>query len=119
MELNTYNMCVSSLGHKHILVIENDASIRDAFEMVLRDEHCIIHTCDIKNFTQVLDRWYPDIAIIDFPYSSFTPEIEKIIAILKQQAKNHVDILLMSTYKEIQLLAREIGMYDFLEKPFD
>ncbi|MBB3109652.1 two-component system alkaline phosphatase synthesis response regulator PhoP/two-component system response regulator VicR [Paenibacillus phyllosphaerae] len=103
---------------KKILVIDDEAAIRDLIELVLRRENFLVQTAeDGATGLQALDSFKPDLVVLDLmlpDYSGYD--------LCKEMTKKHaIPIIMLSAKSEIidKVLGLELGAEDYLTKPFD
>lgn len=103
---------------KKILVIDDEAAIRDLIELVLRRENFLVQTAeDGASGLKELDSFKPDLVVLDLmlpDYSGYD--------LCKEMTKKHaIPIIMLSAKSEIidKVLGLELGAEDYVTKPFD
>lgn len=104
---------------KHILIIDNDVSLREALYVLLKEEQFRVNGGDIKQFGEKLYKCYTDLAIVDIPFKEDGQRIKKLVKKLKEHNKEGIGILVTSADKRVRDITRMVGGHAFLEEPFD
>lgn len=105
--------------HKQVLIINNDASLRDALTILLQTKEFQVVSCSMDHWRRKLEMHRPDLAIVTFPFSWYYHQIRKIITAIKERGNSKIPVLLLSTDKRVKDLAKAAGGNDFVEEPFD
>ncbi len=103
--------------HKKILIAEDDPDIRLILEMVLRDAGYTVET--IATGSSILERKeWPDLLVLD----KALPVVDGFAICkylkLKKETRD-IPIIMISCYHHLKNKARELGVVDFIDKPFD
>lgn len=102
---------------KRIILVEDDASIRDAFEIIFSDDDCKITTLatGAKIMNEEVDA--PDLFLLDKQMSGANGL--DICRFIKNSTKfKHVPVLMLSANPDIKSLAAEAGADGAVSKPF-
>ena len=103
---------------KKILLAEDDADIRFILNMVLNEAGYEVQPLPSGSGIVEGRREWPDLFILD----KALPTIDGL-AICKylkvQKETKDIPIIMISSYHKLKSKARDIGVDDFLEKPFD
>ncbi len=102
-----------------ILIIEDDEAISQALRMALELEGYEINTVlKAEETLKALKSFKPDIILLDLLLSgSDGRQIAKVIRAHKPSVKT--PIILLSAHPTAGAVAKEIGVNDFIAKPFD
>ena len=103
---------------KKIVIAEDDPDIRYILNMVLNEAGYEVEPLSIGNsIVEGRDQW-PDLFILD----KSLPTIDGLAICkylkVKEETKN-IPIIMISSYHKLRKKAAEVGVDDFLEKPFD
>lgn len=107
-----------SKNHKTILVAENDPDIRYVLTLLLNQAGYQVQT--IAEGSSIVEKKVdlPDLFILD----KDMPLIDGLALCkylkLKEETKN-IPVIMISAYHDLKGRAKEIGVDEFLEKPFD
>jgi signal transduction histidine kinase/DNA-binding response OmpR family regulator len=104
---------------RRILIVDDDATMRQILETLLSEEGCATSTASSAEQGLSLLRSSPvDIALVDVVLPGMNG-----LEFLKQAKRNHPDmeVVMMSSHASVErsLEALRNGAYDFLVKPFD
>ncbi|HEY4387167.1 MAG TPA: response regulator transcription factor [Ktedonobacteraceae bacterium] len=103
---------------KKILVVEDDAAIGDVlYEMLSDAGYAVELQMDGQAALQIHEP-FPDLLFLDIRLSG--SDGRTICQYIKAKpATRHIPIILLSTYKDMQRIAKDVGADDFLTKPFE
>ncbi|MBW1695745.1 MAG: response regulator [Deltaproteobacteria bacterium] len=108
----------SKLREKKMLLIDDDEWIRDSLSIFFEAEGCHIHTLETaEEGLEILKHQPYDIIIVDYRL----PGMDGLdfLRRIKGQYPNSIKILITAYGdKEIAYEARQLGVNDFIEKPF-
>jgi two-component system nitrogen regulation response regulator NtrX len=103
----------------HVLIVDDEAEIRDSLESILREEDYLVTTAataaealellrDAAYDVVLLDIWLPD-----------RDGLETLNEIRQMEASNVPEVIIISGHGTIEAAVRatKLGAYDFLEKP--
>lgn len=102
---------------KTILIVDDDAGIVEAIEIMLQFEGYSVSSCSSGSVISQVQRNPPHLILLDLwmPVSG-----NEICKKLKADVTTlHVPVILMSASLNIKQIALECGADDFLEKPFE
>jgi len=104
---------------RHVLVVDDDATIRDSLSEALTDDATEVRTAeDAERALSMIDEWLPDIVISDVRM----PGLDglALLKLLRERAPS-VDVILMTAYDDMPTVvtAMREGAHDFLVKPLD
>ena len=103
---------------KKILVIDDEAAIRDLIELVLRREHYEVKTAEpgSSGLMELAD-FRPDLVLLDL----MLPDCSGYDLCKEITARLTVPVIMLSAKNEIidKVLGLELGAEDYMTKPFD
>jgi len=103
---------------KKILVIDDEAALRDLIELVLRRENFQVRTVENGSTgLKELDSFQPDLVLLDLMLPDYSG-YDLCKEITKKQA---IPVIMLSAKNEIvdKVLGLELGAEDYMTKPFD
>lgn len=103
---------------KKILVIDDEAAIRDLIELVLRREHYEVKTAETgSSGLMELAEFRPDLVLLDL----MLPDCSGYDLCKEITARQTVPVIMLSAKNEIidKVLGLELGAEDYMTKPFD
>jgi DNA-binding response OmpR family regulator len=102
-----------------ILVVEDDAGILEVVKIVLEEEHYHVLTAmDVESALELLRSERPDLVLLDIWLAGESGT--EVATYIKQDASlSAVPVILLSANREIEKIAKETGVDNFLPKPFD
>jgi CheY-like chemotaxis protein len=107
----------STAGHKSIMVIDDSIVIRKMIEIALEDEDFrILNATSGKEGMEAMEKEKPDLVILDM----LLPDMNGIDVLKKIKDTIDVPVIMLSGKDSPQLVenAKEVGVNDFLPKPF-
>ncbi|GAC1363443.1 MAG: hypothetical protein NVSMB38_45640 [Ktedonobacteraceae bacterium] len=103
---------------KHILVAEDDPGIGDILQLMLEEAGYAVQLQVDGQAVQVMQEPFPDLVLLDIRLSG--TDGRRICRHLKrQEATQHIPIILLSAHKDMQQMAEDAGADGFLAKPFE
>ena len=107
-----------AMVNKKILLAEDDPDIRFILNMVLKDAGYEVETLPTGSAIVERRNEWPDLFILD----KALPTIDGLALCkylkIKKETKD-IPIIMISSYHKLKRKATEVGVDDFLEKPFD
>ncbi|KGE20089.1 response regulator transcription factor [Paenibacillus wynnii] len=103
---------------KKILVIDDEAALRDLIELVLKRENFRVKTAENGSTGLAeLDSFQPDLVLLDLMLPDYSG-YDLCKEIIKKQA---IPVIMLSAKNEIidKVLGLELGAEDYITKPFD
>ena len=104
--------------HKKIVIAEDDADIRFILHLVLQEAGYEVQPVPTGESIVEGKHGVPDLFILD----KSLPVIDGLAICkylkVKEETKN-IPIIMISSYHKLKGRARELGVDDFIEKPFD
>jgi CheY-like chemotaxis protein len=102
---------------RHVLVVDDDADIRDLLVSVLSDERYEVRVA--KNGREALDvieNWKVDAIVLDL----MMPVMDGWTFVETLRAKDrHIPIVILSAATQLDKHSARLGAVDFMPKPFD
>ncbi|RMH38060.1 MAG: nitrogen regulation protein NR(I) [Gammaproteobacteria bacterium] len=110
---------MNSKPQKHILLVDDDESIRCVIEAALEDHDFSVHACaDAETAWQAFTARRPDVVISDIrmPGTDGLSFIQKI-----KEKDSDLPVILITAHSDLEttLAAFDAGAFDYLPKPFD
>ena len=107
------------VGLNHVLIVDDEAEIRESLESILREEGYLVTTAGTAGeaLTLLRDAVY-DVVLLDI----WLPDRDGLDALteIRQMSPEHVpEVVIISGHGTIEaaVKATKLGAYDFLEKP--
>ncbi|GIO85002.1 DNA-binding response regulator [Paenibacillus faecis] len=103
---------------KKILVIDDEAALRDLIELVLKRENFVVRTAeDGGTGLKELDSFKPNLVLLDL----MLPDYSGYDLCKEITNKQAIPVIMLSAKNEIidKVLGLELGAEDYLTKPFD
>jgi DNA-binding response OmpR family regulator len=102
-----------------ILIVDDDRDIRYMMQSILKHEGYKTMTCaSADELSDILSVIRPAAIIMDMLLSG-TDGKDICRSLKKKESTNHIPVMMVSAHPDAELLCREAGTDDFLEKPFD
>ncbi|MGN6437308.1 MAG: response regulator [Agriterribacter sp.] len=103
---------------KTIIIVDDDAGIVKAIEIMLQFEGYAVSTCNSTSVIPQIQQHPPHLILLDLwmPVTNGNEICKKLKA---DDATRHLPVILMSASTNIKQIAMECGADDFLEKPFE
>jgi DNA-binding NtrC family response regulator len=105
---------------KHIVVVDDDADIREALSMMLESEGYNVHAVGrADEAMKVLKNWDepPNLILLDVLLSGADGrDIAKLIK--RDQLTKEIPVVMMSAHPNVHESVKQCGADDFIEKPF-
>lgn len=111
--LNTFVM------KKSIFVVEDNASIREMLEFLLKEEEFEVVSCpNSQAFWQAIQMQLPDMVVLDVMLPDGNGV--DICTQLKGNVKTHnIPVMMMSANNQLNKIKSKCGAEDYINKPFD
>ncbi|MCL1077013.1 sigma-54-dependent Fis family transcriptional regulator [Parashewanella spongiae] len=110
------------MKQKIVLVVDDDADIRFALNLLLRGEdYRVIEADSVKACLQLIERITPNLILLDLNFSQDTTSGKEGLKLLKQLAPKELPVMLMTAWANIELVVQglQAGAVDFIEKPWN
>jgi two-component system phosphate regulon response regulator PhoB len=103
---------------RKILIIENDADIRDIVDYILLAEgFTTLSIPEPETLAHIL-QFKPDVILID-EFINSKPGHRICLKIKNTELLQHIPVIVLSTANDIELIATECQANDYIAKPFD
>jgi DNA-binding response OmpR family regulator len=104
---------------KRIFVAEDDQAILDVIKIILENDGYTIETTDTgDNIHEKIQKFEPHVVLLDIWLSGHDGgEIAKELK--KNEKTKDFPVVIISANNATQQIAKEAGVNDFLQKPFD
>lgn len=105
-------------GRKQILVVDDDAQIREAIQWALEDEGLeVVTAADGHEGVEKVTRWRPDVLVLDVNL----PILDgyQVADTLRDVYGAALPIVMITADGHAAEKARRIGAFTYLQKPFD
>lgn len=106
---------------KTILIVDDEADIRNLVKEILEDEgYKTLTAANSKEVYSILETEKPDVAILDIWLQDSRHDGLQILETIKSGDHNHIPVIMISGHGTIETAVSSIkqGAYDFIEKPF-
>ena len=103
---------------RKVLIIENDADIRDIVDYILAEEGFTTLTIPEPETMQHILQFAPDVILID-EFINSKPGHRLCLKIKNNPLLNKIPVIVLSTANDIELIATECQANDYVRKPFD
>src|SRR5687768_4702972 len=101
-----------------ILVVDDEAGVRDAFRLILEDAYDVIDVADGPRALDVIRSSQVDVVLLDIRM----PEMDGIEVLERLKAIDEgVEVILVTAVKTVRtaVAAMKLGAFDYLTKPID
>lgn len=110
-------------GKPHqVLLLDQDASVRDLMAEVLRDENYLVPDHDYSLNTDVIQDLQPDLIVLDLPKNSHGPQLDFVQGVKAHARTAHIPILGLCRLMPVNdycAWMSQTGIARLLHKPFD
>ncbi|MBE8166798.1 MAG: sigma-54-dependent Fis family transcriptional regulator [Shewanella sp.] len=110
------------MKQKIVLVVDDDADIRFALNLLLSGENYrVIEADSVRACLQLIERVTPDLVLLDLNFSQDTTSGKEGLKLLKQLVPKELSVILMTAWANIELVVQGLqsGAVDFIEKPWN
>ena len=101
-----------------ILVVDDDAGLRESFRLILEDEYEVIDVTDGHQALEVVRAAQIDVVLLDIRL----PEMDGIEVLERiKQIEEQVEVILVTAVKTVKTAvgAMKLGAFDYVTKPFE
>ncbi len=107
--------------NKTILIVDDEADIRNLVKEILQDEgYKVLTAANSKEVYDILEKDKPDMTILDIWLQDSRHDGLQILETIKSGAHASIPVIMISGHGNIETAVKAIkqGAYDFIEKPF-
>jgi DNA-binding NtrC family response regulator len=101
-----------------VLVVDDDAGLRESFRLILEDDYEVVEAADGAGALKTVRTTQVDLVLLDIRL----PDLDGI-AVLEQikALDEHVEVLLITAVQTVRtaVAAMKLGAFDYLTKPFE
>jgi DNA-binding NtrC family response regulator len=101
-----------------VLVVDDDAGIRESFQLMLEDEYEVVEAADGQRALDILGSRQVDLVLLDIRL----PGMDGIEVLERMKAQDEsVEVILVTAVRTIRaaVAAMKLGAFDYLTKPFE
>jgi DNA-binding NtrC family response regulator len=101
-----------------VLVVDDDAGLRESFRLILEDEYDVIDVTDGHQALEVVRAAQVDVVLLDIRL----PEMDGIEVLERiKQLEEQVEVILVTAVKTVKTAvgAMKLGAFDYVTKPFE
>ncbi len=107
--------CSAPVG-KRVLVVDDDASIRELLATALEDDgYEVVPATNGEDALSVVERWRPDVIVLDL----MMPVMDGWTFAKRLRERHEIPIVVLSAANDLARHAKTIGAADVLAKPLD
>jgi len=101
---------------KRVLVVDDDASIRELLSTVLEDDgYEVVPAANGEDALAVCARWRPDVIVLDL----MMPVMDGWTFAKRLRERDDIPIVVLSAANDLERHAKSVGAADVIGKPFD
>ena len=101
---------------KRVLVVDDDASIRDLLSTALEDDgYEVMPAANGQDALSVCERWRPDVIVLDL----MMPVMDGWTFAKRLRERHEIPIVVLSAATDLERHARTVGAAEVVGKPFD
>jgi two-component system, chemotaxis family, chemotaxis protein CheY len=101
---------------KRVLVVDDDASIRELLSTALEDDgYEVVPATNGQDALSVCERWRPDVIVLDL----MMPIMDGWTFAKRLRERASIPIVVLSAVNDIARHAKSVGATDVVGKPFD
>lgn len=101
---------------KRVLIVDDDADIRDSLAMLLADRYRVVTAADGREALAVVQDGGADVVLLDLMMPVMSGE--ELVRELRRRGCA-VPVALISAARDLPGIARQLGVGDYIVKPFD
>jgi two-component system chemotaxis response regulator CheY len=107
--------CSTPVG-KRVLVVDDDASIRELLATALEDDgYEVVPATNGEDALSVVERWRPDVIVLDL----MMPVMDGWTFAKRLRERHEIPIVVLSAANDLARHAKTVGATDGIAKPFD
>jgi len=101
---------------KRVLVVDDDASIRELLSTVLQDDgYEVVPAANGEDALAVCARWRPDVIVLDL----MMPVMDGWTFAKRLRERDDIPIVVLSAANDLERHAKSVGAIEVIGKPFD
>jgi CheY-like chemotaxis protein len=101
---------------KRVLVVDDDASIRELLSTVLEDDgYEVVSAVNGEDALAVCARWRPDVIVLDL----MMPIMDGWTFAKRLRERDDIPIVVLSAANDLERHAKSVGATEVIGKPFD
>jgi CheY-like chemotaxis protein len=101
---------------KRVLVVDDDASIRELLSTALEDDgYEVVPASNGKDALSVVERWRPDVIVLDL----MMPIMDGWTFAKRLREREEIPLVVLSAANDLGRHAKALGAADVIAKPFD
>ena len=101
---------------KRVLVVDDDASIRELLSTVLEDDgYEVMPAANGEDALAVCARWRPDVIVLDL----MMPVMDGWTFAKRLRERDDIPIVVLSAANDLERHAKSVGAIEVIGKPFD
>jgi len=101
---------------KRVLVVDDDASIRELLSTVLEDDgYEVVPAANGEDALAVCARWRPDVIVLDL----MMPVMDGWTFAKRLRERDDIPIVVLSAANDLDRHAKSVGAREVIGKPFD
>ena len=101
---------------KRVLVVDDDASIRELLSTVLEDDgYEVVPAANGEDALAVCARWRPDVIVLDL----MMPVMDGWTFAKRLRERDDIPIVVLSAANDLERHAKSVGAIEVIGKPFD
>ncbi len=101
---------------KRVLVVDDDASIRELLSTVLEDDgYEVVPAANGEDALAVCARWRPDVIVLDL----MMPVMDGWTFAKRLRERDDIPIVVLSAANDLERHAKSVGATEVIGKPFD
>src|SRR5687768_16531880 len=117
LSTNSGMSCCAPVGtQKRVLVVDDDASIRELLSTALEDDgYEVVPASNGQDALSVCERWRPDVIVLDL----MMPVMDGWTFAKRLRETDDIPIVVLSAATDLERHGKSLGATDVVGKPFD
>lgn len=105
--------------NRRILLLEDDFDTNEIITMIFEPEGFQVISSTVESYVQDIEKWNPELIIVDHLLSSSMTGSDICIAIKANEKMVHIPFILTSAVNNLPEVAKKCCADRYIEKPFD